>query len=1022
MPLRWTFLLGVVLAGCSGCGCGSASVDDPPAGDGVTVAEGDDRPTSCPARRAAPEPLPGVEARHRTLAYWLERTGEQGDVDEVLMDAEAVRNHERALALPFEDRPLGRIDLTADLDREALAEEVTERVDWMREQLETGKYLTAEGERVGEEVRGAFAAPVRLPRLEPTMHLAEEPVPIRCGPVPDSFYTESLDLRFDRNNCSTAHPGEVVQVLGRSEGGMRLVRTGYTLGWVDDDAPLSAPIDVETARARLEREARPLTRRALLTEAFDLLDTPYGWGGEGGGRDCSRFLMDVFDRFGIGLPRHSGRQALAGTFSIDVSEVQSEREKLLLIDSAATKGAVLLHFPGHIMLYLGRTEDGTPMVIHAFAEYLEPCEGVSLEDGTPAETLRTVDRVTVSDLSLGEGSTRTSFLERITRVTVLGKAPGVELMGAADLREAAPVEVPEPEQCRDSLDAAVFRSPRTPNVRQPLRVIVTASEDPGPVKLLLIDPDGERVEPETHRLGGPPFTYWAQIDQPAPGGWTAVLGDGDRVVACERFPVRAHAPAPGEGERDPFVWTPRWKWERDTENLYSAWVEQLFDYPMEEDLTWPDMQTLLRNADNNLLFDHLSQGEEADLRLGPDCADLPYFLRAYFAWKAQLPFAFRRCSRGNSERPPMCTGLNTTLEERESGGDVGAFSLFMRDVANGVHSASVRPLPGDDDTDTYPVPMTREAIVPGTVYADPYGHLLVVADWIPQGVGTYGILVGADAQPDGTIGRRRFWRGSFLFTPETELVGPGFKAWRPLVYDPSEGTVTPLDNDTLRRTDEHVPFSEQQYQGTADDVDERMEALINPRPLDPSAMQQVLVDALDEAVARRIVSVNNAVEFMQGRGWSPIEMPTGYALFETSGPWEDYSTPARDMRLLISIDAVAGFADQVAERPERYGLTAQEAPDAVERLRAELEEELSGRTFTYTRSDGSEQELSLKDVVDRAERFEMAYHPNDCVEIRWGAAPESPEMATCNRHAPREHRARMDRYREWFQNRRRPPR
>ena len=32
--------------------------------------------------------------------------------------------------------------------------------------------------------------------------------------------------------------------------------------------------------------------------------------------------------------------------------------------------------------------------------------------------------------------------------------------------------------------------------------------------------------------------------------------------------------------------------------------------------------------------------------LRPDCADLPYFLRAYFAFKMGLPFGFSKCSRG----------------------------------------------------------------------------------------------------------------------------------------------------------------------------------------------------------------------------------------------------------------------------------------------------------------------------------------------------------------------------------------
>ncbi len=1015
---RLLAIAATLLVGCGGCS--GADGGGPGGGDGVSSASGGERPDSCPARAEAPSPLPGVEARHRTLAYWKERAETYGPLDEVLLDPDGVRNHERALALPVEDRPLGHADLLAEVDVPLLRTEVTERLAFLHERVSSGAYLRADGTRLPAEVADAFRPPERLPALSPELRTARGLVRFRCGPLADSVYTESLDLRFDRNNCSTAHPGEVVQLLARWEGGMWLARTGYTLGFVAEDSDLS-PVTPEQARARVESEPRPITRRAVLEAAFELLDSPYGWGGEGGGRDCSRFLMDVLGGFGLDLPRHSGRQALAGTFSIDVAEVESEREKLLLVDSAARKGIVLLHFPGHIMLYLGRTEEGTPMAIHAFAEYLEPCEGVTLDDGTRGETLRMVDRVTVSDLSLGRGTSRTSFLERITRVTVLGKAPGVELRGAASLRSAAPVVVPE-EECRDTLDLAVFRSPSVPNAQEPLRVIVTASEDPGPVELVLVAPDGSRVTPEVRTLGGPPYTWWTRIDSPAPGRWTAVLGDGSRVAACERFAVRTHPPEPNEEGRDPAAWTPRWKWERDTENLYSAWVEQLFDYPIDEDLTWPDLQTLLRDPDRNLLYDHLSLGEEADIALGPDCADLPYFLRAYFAWKVKLPFAFRRCSRGNNGRPPFCGEPNTTLADRQSGGDVPAFTLFMRDVANGVHSASARTAPDDDGTDVYPVPMTREAITPGTVFADPYGHLLVVAGWIPQGATSYGILVGADAQPDGTIGRRRFWRGSFLFTPETDQVGAGFKAWRPLVYDAEAGTITALTNDELRRTDEHVRWSADQYEGTADDFYDRMEALINPRPLDPQAMQRVLVDALEEAVARRIVSVDNGVEFMEGRRWAPIEMPSGYDVFETTGAWEDYSTPARDMRLLISIDAVRGFADAVERNPERFGLAASEAAETVRALRAALEEDLRGRTFTYRRSDGGDRRLTLLDLVERAERFEVAYHPNDCVEIRWGAAPDSDEMSTCDHRAPPDHRARMLRYRQWFQSRRRPPR
>jgi hypothetical protein len=52
----------------------------------------------------------------------------------------------------------------------------------------------------------------------------------------------------------------------------------------------------------------------------------------------------------------------------------------------------------------------------------------------------------------------------------------------------------------------------------------------------------------------------------------------------------------------------------------------------------------------------------------------------------------------------------------------------------------------------------------------------------------------------------------------------------------------------------------------------------------------------------------------------------------------------------------------------------------------------------------------------------MAYNPNDCVELRWGAGAGSDEAKTCKMHAPDEQRARMETYRAWFHERRRPPR
>jgi hypothetical protein len=177
------------------------------------------------------------------------------------------------------------------------------------------------------------------------------------------------------------------------------------------------------------------------------------------------------------------------------------------------------------------------------------------------------------------------------------------------------------------------------------------------------------------------------------------------------------------------------------------------------------------------------------------------------------------------------------------------------------------------------------------------------------------------------------------------------------------------------------------------------------------------ITSLEEQVNTRVTSVENGRKF-QASGHGDADMPNGPSIFETNGPWEDFSTPARDFRLLIAVDVVRGFPDHVARRADRYTIPqGQSVADVKAELQSVLASELASRKFSYTRSDGSQWTLSLKDVVDRAANLEMAYNPNDCVELRWGAPDESEEASTCKRHAPAAQRAKMTEYRSWFHER-----
>jgi hypothetical protein len=201
-----------------------------------------------------------------------------------------------------------------------------------------------------------------------------------------------------------------------------------------------------------------------------------------------------------------------------------------------------------------------------------------------------------------------------------------------------------------------------------------------------------------------------------------------------------------------------------------------------------------------------------------------------------------------------------------------------------------------------------------------------------------------------------------------------------------------------------------------------MDDVMSPKPLDPLRAMKEAIASFEEQVKTRVLSVENGRKYQNDEG-AEANMPDGASIFETAGAWEDFATPSRDLRLLIAIDVVSGFPDHVARRPERYAMPeGKSVADVKADLESVLASELSARKFSYTRSDGSEWTLVLKDVLDRASDLEMAYNPNDCVELRWGAPVKSDEASTCKRHAPSAQHAKMQQYRAWFHERRRPPR
>lgn len=563
--------------------------------------------------------------------------------------------------------------------------------------------------------------------------------------------------------------------------------------------------------------------------------------------------------------------------------------------------------------------------------------------------------------------------------------------------------------CRQGETARIWTAPLMARPGERLEIVAIAT-DGALTELAVTDAAGRRVDLAATPGGGPPWSLRMTIPAALRGSYRIEARRDARVAACTEILVGGAPGTRGSGEWDPAV-----------QALFAVWVERLFDAPPEQALSFPSLEPLLRDPSRNFLHDYLAAGEDARLPAEPDCADLPYFLRAYFAWKLGLPVAWRACNRGSATAAPRCDPAQIDRTFVGTAASAAAFRTVSRRIIDRVTSGGGRTALGDEATDFYPVPLERTALWPGTVYADPFGHTLMIVKWVPQTGERGGLLLAVDAQPDNSVARKRFWEGNFLFA-QTPSAGPGFKAYRAPLSAGAKGAWRQPANRELDGRTGGPPYSAEQAGLAPGEFYARLERLINPRGLDPVAAYGATLDALMEQLETRVRSVANGEEYLRAHPGTVVAMPKGPAIFETTGLWEDYATPSRDMRVLIALRVLADLPARIRQHPELFVLRGESAASAAERVERLHAQRIRERFITYTRSDGTPWQLSLAEIYARRAGLEVAYNPNDCVERRWGAAPGTPDIATCRRQAPAGQRTRMEEYRPWFRDARRPPR
>ena len=114
----------------------------------------------------------------------------------------------------------------------------------------------------------------------------------------------------------------------------------------------------------------PYTSANFLREAFKLLGDRYGWGGDLKANDCTGIVRELFNVFGIVMPR--GRQTLVnGVYKVDIRDM-SDSGKIEVLRQM-TPGSMLA-MPGHMTIYVGMVDD-RPYVISSVGTLAQPAPG-----------------------------------------------------------------------------------------------------------------------------------------------------------------------------------------------------------------------------------------------------------------------------------------------------------------------------------------------------------------------------------------------------------------------------------------------------------------------------------------------------------------------------------------------------------------------------------------------------------------------------------------------------------------------
>tara|TARA_R110000824_G_scaffold155226_6_gene327731 strand:- start:20719 stop:22383 length:1665 start_codon:yes stop_codon:yes gene_type:complete len=398
-----------------------------------------------------------------------------------------------------------------------------------------------------------------------------------------------------------------------------------------------------------------------------------------------------------------------------------------------------------------------------------------------------------------------------------------------------------------------------------------------------------------------------------------------------------------------------------------------------------------------------------------DCADVPYFLRGYYAWKNGLPFGWQSAMQSGDGGGDIRYSTNgnrivgrSSVPATASG--ISALPLLFQ-INNTVSTAMFRRSSTAESatyfSDTYSPRLDREAIRPGTIAYDVNGHVSIV--WRVE---SNGRLLIFSSHPDHTMSRSFVGREFLRTGPE---LGSIFQKWRPIRLEGAKRNANGVlvGGRLVGTPNAELPdYSLEQYVGnppvipvlwgTASFVKDGEEmdfytylrARLSTGNLSYQPVEEVRT--MMQTLCSDIRTRNHAVEISRKEGRTHLMTPPGRLprnIYGTDGVWELYSTPSRDARLKTAYkemyDAVREFMLLHSIDSPRLDY---KGTDLAGDMLAVYDQQNAACVTHYTASDGRKIELTVDKVAKRL--FKLSFDPYHCVERRWGAT-DPAELASC---------------------------